>query len=546
MKRIFTLIALIAVLVVPGYAFAPQKVLPKTVGKKLSEIKVPARVLQASGENPIIDTPAGTLHDNMYAKSSAYGLGWGGFYIQEVDGGIGKVVEGTDGNLYIYNPISQGYIWFSRLPWLKLEPVEPEQADEPGTLRFRIHLPQLYVLDNDYPYYAYGMHYDNTEGMPVVDEETEIDFTWKDGVLTQQGDAFIGLCDATADWFYMADQHIEYSPVTDEIITMPEGAYVQSYTMTYLSDPEDLTATKDRIVTVAFDDDYVYIGNLNDNNSDAFIKSGLDHTIPTRQYLGPDPYYNAQVYVLTGDAYVDSETYVSPVFNYNLNENIPYALASGDGDSILTEWPSSLVVNCGPNSLYIISDYVAPVFKPFADVPATPATPIFSNGDLTVNNNTGYTVLHFTIPVVDVDGNRINENKLYYNIYLDDSVFTFTPEQYTGITTPMTDVPYKFEDNINYDIYMSGGRHIVYIYTTQFSAVGVQSIYKVGDEWNRSEIAYVYNPSGINEVGEGAQVVETRYYDLSGRELRHAPAKGFYLQRNTYSNGTTVTQKVVK
>ena len=74
MKRIFTLIALIAALVVPGYAFAPPKVLPKTVGKKLSEIKVPARVLQASGENPIIDPPAGTLHDNMYAKSSAYGL----------------------------------------------------------------------------------------------------------------------------------------------------------------------------------------------------------------------------------------------------------------------------------------------------------------------------------------------------------------------------------------------------------------------------------------------------------------------------------------
>ena len=113
----------------------------------------------------------------------------------------------------------------------------------------------------------------------------------------------------------------------------------------------------------------------------------------------------------------------------------------------------------------------------------------------------------------------------------------------------MTDIPYNFEDNVNFDIYISGnGRHTVYLYTTDFETVGVQSIYTAGDEVNRSEIAYVANPlpSGINEVGTGAQVVETRYYDLTSRELPGAPAKGLYLQRSTYSNGTTATIKVVK
>ena len=158
-------------------------------------------------------------------------------------------------------------------------------------------------------------------------------------------------------------------------------------------------------------------------------------------------------------------------------------------------------------------------------------------------------VLHFTIPTVDVDGYKLNENKLYYNILLDGDVFTFDPEFYIGLPTYMTDIPYSFEDNVNFDIYISGnGRHTVYLYTTDFETVGVQSIYTAGDEVNRSEVAYVANPlpSGINEVGTGAQVVETRYYDLTGRELPAAPAKGLYLQRRTYSNGTSATIKVVK
>ena len=138
---------------------------------------------------------------------------------------------------------------------------------------------------------------------------------------------------------------------------------------------------------------------------------------------------------------------------------------------------------------------------------------------------------------------------MYYNIYLDDEVFTFDPVTYIGLSSALTDVPYKFEDNINFDIYMSGnGRHTVYIYTTDFAKVGVQSIYTAGDEVNRSEVVYVKNPSysGINEVASGAQIVSTRYYDLSGRELSKAPAMGIYLQLVTYSDGNTTAIKVVK
>ena len=537
MKRTITLIALVAALLIPSMAIAGR--MPAKSGMRLSQFKAPAAVNLRAEEEPIMDVPEGILYDNMYASSFAYGLGWGDVYIQNVDGGIGKVVEGTDGNLYIYNPISQGYIWFAILPWIKAEPA--------GDGKYVVKLPQLYILDYGDPYYAYCMHYDEDEGMPVVEEEGEIEFTWENGVLTQLGDKFIGLCDATADWFYMADQHIVYAPHTDEITTLPADMDVQSYTMTYLSDPTDLTKTKETVVSIAIDGEDIYMGNLNNNNPDSYIKGTLvdgKATFPTRQYLGVDAYYNGHIYVLTGDAYVDSETYSSPVFNYEIVFNV-----DEDARNIVAEWPAAMITNVGPTTLSILNDYVAPGLVAFDEVPAVPADPIFTVEDVTVNITTGFTVLHFTIPTVDVDGNKLNENKLYYNILLDGEVFTFDPDTYIGLSSAMTDVPYKFEDNINFDIYMSGnGRHTVYIYTTEYDKVGVQSIYTAGDEVNRSQVVYVDNPShtGINEMASGAQVVNIRYYDLTGRELPAAPATGLYLQRATYSDGNTVTIKIVK
>lgn len=540
MKRTITLIALVAALLIPSMATAQR--MPAKPSMKLSQFKAPAAAPVRAEEDPIMETPEGTLYDNMYASSFAYGLGWGDIYIQDVDGGIGKVVEGTDGNLYIYNPISQGYIWFSILPWIKAEPTDK------GT--YVVKLPQLYILDAGDPYYAYCMHYDEDEGMPVVEEEGEIEFTWEDGVLTQLGDKFIGLCDATADWFYMADQHIVYAPQNDVPITLSDSEYyIQSYTMTYLSDPTDLTKTKDRIVDVAIDGNDIYIGYLNDNTPN-YIKGTLADgkaTFPTRQYLGVDPYYNGHIYVLTGEAYVDAETYSSPVFNYNLNDEIVFSVDE-DARHIVAEWPAAMITNVGPNTLSILNDYVGPGLEAFDEVPAVPATPLISAEDMTVNTTSGWVALRFTIPTTDVDGYKLNENKLYYNIILDDEVYTFDPETYIGLSTAMTDIPYNFQDNVNFDIYINNGRHTVYLYTTDFEFVGIQSIYTAGGEVNRSEIATVKNPShsGIEEIGSGAQAISTRYYDAFGRELPAAPATGLYLQRTTYSNGTTSTIKVVK
>ena len=92
MKRTITLIALVAALLIPSMASAQR--MPAKSGMRLSQFKAPAAAPARAEEEPIMEAPEGTLYDNMYASSFAYGLGWGDIYIQNVDGGIGKVVEG--------------------------------------------------------------------------------------------------------------------------------------------------------------------------------------------------------------------------------------------------------------------------------------------------------------------------------------------------------------------------------------------------------------------------------------------------------------------
>ena len=119
-----TLLLMISAMVVAAASAAPQKLQNVKVNhqplkaasmslKKAHEdglVAKPKKVSIKEGELPITDAPAGRLIDNMYVNSSAYGLGFGGIYYQAVDGGLGGVVEGDDGFLYVKGPISQAYV----------------------------------------------------------------------------------------------------------------------------------------------------------------------------------------------------------------------------------------------------------------------------------------------------------------------------------------------------------------------------------------------------------------------------------------------------
>lgn len=484
----------------------------------------------ASADTVTVNPPAGRLLDNMYVTSSGYGLGWGSIYFQNVDGGLGGVVEGDDGAVYVKAPISQAYVWMLGTPWIKCEKAEGDTIV--------MHTPQLYAIDAGDPYYIQRLTVDATGSTYVVDSvDTDIRFVWRNDTLTQVDDCLAGLTDATGEWFYMGDYGIVYTVNNDAVATIPDGFASQTVEMTYKSNAADLSATTSQNIEMYADPEgdsfEAYFTNLETALLTSPIKAQLvdsddddddDDDDTTRlvvsggQYLGIDATYNAHVYALTAAARIDS-TDSKPFFNYDLVPSIEFMTVDEDADTARAEWPSALLINCGRQNLSIISEFAAPVLVAKSYDAAVPADPIFTSED--VRHSTNFDLLHFTIPTTDVDGNEMNVNALYYEIYLDGKPYTFTPAVFQGLTTDMTEIPYAFGDSY-YDIINNNGRMTIYFYDhNDYDSIGVQSIYKAGGETNVSNIVYVGNPTtGISKAkatGSNAQVAAT--YDIAGRRV---------------------------
>ena len=178
---------------------------------------------------------------------------------------------------------------------------------------------------------------------------------------------------------------------------------------------------------------------------------------------------------------------------------------------------------------------------------ATPATPTIT--EFTEDDYGHY--VKMTIPAKDVDGNDLFAALLSYQLLIDrngeQSVYEFTTDNYEFIEENMTVVPYNFTDY--YDIDVAGKQ--VYIYgddMDQWSAIGVKSIYTVGDksrETRESEIFwYQLKPTAIDNISTN-DVVEASYYDLQGRKV-DANATGLLIKQMRMQDGTTRAVKVMR
>lgn len=511
-------------------------------------------VLKTEGADTVtVNPPAGTLFENMYVNSNSYGLGWGSIYRQVVDGGIGGVVEGNDGNIYVKGPISQAYVWMLGSPWIKCEKAKGDTIV--------MHTPQMYAIDAADTYYIQRLIPSEDNTTFVVDTtETDIHFIWKNDTLEQVDDCLAGLTDATGSWFYMGDYNIEYTVNPDQVATIPSQSVSQTVQMIYKSDPTDTTKTSTKDLEMYANPDYdedvdegnpeIYLTNLESALLESPIKGTVEDldedtaklVIPGGQYLGIDETYNSHIYAVTANARIDSSS-DTPSFNYDLVPSITLKTFDEDSDTAKSVWPASLLINCGKNRLSIVSEYVVPVFAVKEYEAATPADPVFTADD--VRHSTNFDLLHFTIPTVDVNGKDMNTNQLYYEIYLDDKPYTFTTDVFKGINHNMTEVPYNYADT-NYDISRDdNGRYTIFFYDhNDYDSIGIQSIYKAGGETNVSKIVYVTNPVlGINGLHTDANASRPMaYYDITGRRIS-SDARGLVIVRRADGTVNKVINK---
>ena len=152
----------------------------------------------------------------------------------------------------------------------------------------------------------------------------------------------------------------------------------------------------------------------------------------------------------------------------------------------------------------------------------------------------------FKVSPLDVDGNLLDTDELYYVVYIDGEEFTFQTDEYDTLEENMTLVHYDFDDG--WYFYPYGDQREIAFMMEGVDKIGVQMVYFEEDEAtgnrteSRSEIAsYTVD---VKTLAADSDVKTVSYYDLQGRAVRN-PAKGIYIVRKAMTDGSVRTSKAI-
>ena len=141
-----------------------------------------SRRANADASTIIRQQPAGTLLDNMITSYGGYTRNWiYGLMDVTTDGGVGKIVEGEDGNIYIFNLPTN----LSADSWVKAE-----RGDGDTIVIHRQLIDQREGSDAVYDYYLTKLVWEYTDkitGEGRFDEatgDTDIKLLYSNGVLS--------------------------------------------------------------------------------------------------------------------------------------------------------------------------------------------------------------------------------------------------------------------------------------------------------------------------------------------------------------------------
>lgn len=484
---------------------------------------VPA-MAQVEETSPVVinETPQGSLGSYYKTSVSATEL-WGSVIKQDVDGIATDIVFAEDGSVYIKDPFSTR----TTGTWLK------------GTLEgdiLTIKTPQpIYTREVDgetkVVYATRMVEQETADGKTLVEdrEKDGIQFVRQDDrfVMTDDNpDLILGAAYEDGLWDNVGDKAITYGLQSDKPVEAPD-AEPEKYTIT--------TSDDSWFAYVVIKDGEVYIRGIFPQLPQAWIKGRVDGNSMTLSgaYLGVYDRYH--VYFFGKD--IDWE-----LFEYVLKrDNIACSYDTETKTIVIKEevmidngskWITPLVTYSSGTKL----EYVSPDVRP--DRPQNPE--ILKFNEYSDSDGSGY--VEFMLPKHDVNGNLLDVNKMYYNLFADDEKMTLYADDY-GFADgkDITDIPYSYSDKSG--IIAKKTQRGVYYYFTGFERLGIQSVYAEDGVEYKSDI--VYNvPTGIRTTATDGNPVSTVYTDMAGRRTEN-PAKGLYIKSITGRDGSVKNMKVV-
>ena len=317
-----------------------------------------------------------------------------------------------------------------------------------------------------------------------------------------------------------------------EPVTPPADAVMQEWAFETLG--------KKSIVQVAVDGNDIYVDGFTSYMKGYWFKGTMEDgkiTFPTNQYMGKNE-WDQFYYFMAARIFVDETSewnQYEPIDKVTLVYNPETGMYTAQEDetfivSTSKENISATAIAENPS----MWQQTPEMFK------AKPLNPSLTN----CLNNPGISTLEWDIPNENEKGAILSGNKMYYNLYVDGELYTFTPEEYPLFTEPTTDVPYEASNY--YDIYVYNTSHTIYLKKDIAETVALQSFYvdEDGTKYASDLVTENVLDTGIGKVEGGKQAVSTEYFNLSGVKTTR-PTAGMYIMKTKYNDGTSSVKKVL-
>ncbi len=528
MKRFFIMSAAVAavsgfVAMANAQTYAPQV--------KMGAVEVNDKI--------IFDTPDGELTwldrkcDGFVTK--AYDATHG-----EILGSVVQMVEAEDGSVYLSHMASEYPVntWtrFDREgDTLVMEGVQAiyREYDDYYDEEFIVYLAPMKVVINE-----------NNVGYFVVTDDARFVFNvGENGELTSADpEILLGVCVHTLDdslegndvwiWKGFGDRDITMVPATGVPVSLPEGLEVANWVMN--------DGYTNNFVQVAIDGDDFYVNGTDRSLPDAWVKGKIADgkvTFPSGQYLGADMDIFYYSYFCGANFFEEEDENGEKYLVCSYADSAIFAYDAENGKLTMER---GYIINSTPRELFPLYFYddvtIGLQHRNPETAPAAPYNLEFDPSDW------GDSVW-FMLPNVDVEGNILMVENLYYEIYVNGELqyFDIVDEDWNVENTNR--IPYLYDDWN--DFWVAGEDHTVYIYYEgEVNSVGIRSIYvnETGEDIY-SEMGYWGDPNSTDEIAVEQIPVDVKWYDIQGRPMTDKGV-GVSIKVATYSDGRIVRSKV--
>lgn len=437
------------------------------------------------------------------------------------------VTDMTNGKIYIKNPLS-GY---------------PTDSYIVGTLAGNVatfEFPQTITFEKKdgeiHEYSVMCMEFvggpdDFDEGTYVPSENQTVTYSLENGIWKMDNESdgtwILGLANSDGGWLGYGDYNVSYVNNNYEALSIPEG--LSTETWQFISDYTGFE------MQIGFDGNDVYLGGLCPELPDAWVKGRLENgkiVFEGWQYLGQIDELACMAFFVPGHTYIRDNGHKA----YELADKVELVY-NAEKQEITSD--GCIVINTTPDKIKFLNFYTKPLIHPEPEthslVPQNPVLVAYQ--PYTEEYSAGG--LQFYLPNLTVDNYLIDKEKLFWQFYVDNDIYTFEPYLYACFTKDTTDVPFT----VNSQDILNGGSplHELHFFFDGAESFGILSKHNVSaDEVLYSQMA-VFTPSAVDNVDVDDLAPEI-YYDMQGRRIANPDKGSIYIVKK----GATTSKRIMR